>query len=111
MLTTRPASWLRMLQLQDYNEEIQKQSQELKQLNTLKNKLFSVISHDLKAPMYALRNLFDDMQKQNMPAQEIKSLIPDIKNDLNYTVGLMDNLLQWSKSQMQASSVHPEVVM
>jgi len=96
--------------LQDSNEEIQKQSQELKQLNTLKNKLFSVISHDLKAPMYALRNLFDDMQKQNMPAEEIKSLIPDIKNDLNYTVGLMDNLLQWSKSQMQASTVHPQVV-
>lgn len=97
-------------ELQDYNEEIHKQSQELKQLNTLKNKLFSVISHDLKAPMYALRNLFDDMQKQNMPAKEIKSLIPDIKNDLNYTVGLMDNLLQWSKSQMQASTVRPQVV-
>src|SRR5688572_9253367 len=97
-------------ELQNYNEEIQKQSQELKQLNTLKNKLFSVISHDLKAPMYALRNLFDDMQKQNMPAEDIKSLIPDIKNDLNYTVGLMDNLLQWAKSQMQASTVHPQVV-
>jgi len=45
-----------------------------------------------------------------MPAEEIKSLIPDIKNDLNYTVSLMDNLLQWSKSQMQASTVHPQVV-
>ena len=97
-------------ELQAYNEEIQKQSQELKQLNSLKNKLFSVISHDLKAPMYALRNLFDDIQKQNMPAEDVKSLIPDIKNDLNYTVGLMDNLLQWSKSQMQASTVHPQVV-
>jgi len=97
-------------ELQAYNEEIQKQSQELKQLNSLKNKLFSVISHDLKAPMYALRNLFDDIQKQNMPAEDVKALIPDIKNDLNYTVGLMDNLLQWSKSQMQASTVHPQVV-
>jgi signal transduction histidine kinase len=60
--------------------------------------------------MYALRNLFDDIQKQNMPAEDVKLLIPDIKNDLNYTVGLMDNLLQWSKSQMQASTVHPQVV-
>jgi len=90
------------------NEEMQKQAQELNQLNSLKNKLFSVISHDLKAPMYALRNLFDDMQKQDMPAEEIKSLIPDVKNDLNYTVGLMDNLLQWAKSQMQAHTVNPQ---
>jgi two-component system sensor histidine kinase/response regulator len=92
--------------LQKNNGEIQKQAQELDQLNSLKNKLFSVISHDLKAPMYALRNLFDDMQKQNMPAKEIKSLIPDVKNDLNYTVSLMDNLLQWAKSQMQAHTVN-----
>ncbi|WP_276500588.1 sensor histidine kinase [Terrimonas pollutisoli] len=92
--------------LQQNNQEIQKQAEELDQLNSLKNKLFSVISHDLKAPMYALRNLFDDMQKQDMPADEIKELIPDVKNDLNYTVSLMDNLLQWAKSQMQADTVN-----
>lgn len=91
--------------LQKNNEEMQKQAQELDRLNSLKNKLFTVISHDLKAPMYALRNLFDDMQKQDMPAEEIKELIPDVKNDLNYTVSLMDNLLQWAKSQMQAHTV------
>ena len=41
-----------------------------------------------------------------MPAEEIKELIPDVKNDLNYTVSLMDNLLQWAKSQMQAHTVN-----
>lgn len=94
--------------LQKNNQEIQKQAQELDQLNSLKNKLFSVIAHDLKAPMYALRNLFDDIQKQDMPAEEIKELVPDVKNDLNYTVSLMDNLLQWAKSQMQAYTVKAE---
>jgi signal transduction histidine kinase len=94
--------------LQKNNEEIQKQTQELDQLNSLKNKLFSIISHDLKAPMYALRNLFEDIQRQDMPAEEIKELVPDVKNDLNYTVSLMDNLLQWAKSQMQAYTVKAE---
>ena len=94
--------------LQKNNLEIQKQAQELDQLNSLKNKLFSVISHDLKAPMYALRNLFEDIQKQDMPAEEIKELVPDVKNDLNYTVSLMDNLLQWAKSQMQAYTIKAE---
>jgi signal transduction histidine kinase len=94
--------------LQKNNDEMQKQAEELDQLNSLKNKLFSVISHDLKAPMYALRNLFEDMQRQDMPADEIKSLIPDVKNDLNYTVSLMDNLLQWAKSQMQADTINAD---
>ena len=96
--------------LQKNNGEIQKQAEELVQLNSLKSKLFSIISHDLKAPMYALRNLFDDMQKLDMPAEEIKSLIPDVKNDLNYTVSLMDNLLHWAKSQMQAHTVNADVI-
>src|SRR5690606_28097868 len=83
------------------------QTEELSDLNILKNQLFSVIAHDLKSPMYALRNLFRNMQQQDMPAQEIKSMIPDVVNDLNYTTSLMDNLLQWAKSQMNADAVKP----
>lgn len=98
------------LEMQRQSHQLQLQTEELNQLNSLKNRLFSVISHDLKAPMYGLRNLFDNMQKQDMPATEIKALIPDIKNDLNYAVSLMENLLQWAKSQMQAHTVRPQEI-
>lgn len=89
-------------------EQLEKQKTELTELNSIKSKLFSVISHDLKTPMYALRNLFRNMHQQNMPAEEMKNLVPDVLMDLNYTIGLMENLLQWSKTQMQSSSVRPE---
>jgi signal transduction histidine kinase len=89
------------------NAAMQKQAAELQELNSLKSKLFSVISHDLKAPMYALRNLFESIQAQDMPGREIKQMIPEIKKDLNDTVGLMENLLQWSRSQMQADMARP----
>ena len=59
------------LEIQKQSDQLQQQATELDQLNSLKNKLFSVISHDLKAPMYALRNLFENMQSQDMPAEEI----------------------------------------
>ncbi len=100
--------------LQEINEKIEKQKAEIEQkaseldeLNSLKNKLFTVISHDMKTPMYALRNLFRSMQQQNMSGAEIKAIIPDVVNDLNYTTGLMENLLHWVKSQMNASSISP----
>ncbi|HET6993722.1 MAG TPA: HAMP domain-containing sensor histidine kinase, partial [Chitinophagaceae bacterium] len=98
------------IEMQKQAHQLQQQAAELDQLNSLKNKLFSVISHDLKAPMYALRNLFENIQSQDMPAEEIKSLIPDVKQDLNYTVNLMENLLQWAKSQMQSHAVKPQTV-
>lgn len=99
--------------LQETNEKIERQKKEIEEkavelgeLNSLKNKLFSVISHDLKTPMYALRNLFGSMQQSGMSGEEIKSLLPDVVTDLNYTTGLMENLLHWVKSQMSAASIH-----
>ena len=81
------------------------QKKELIEINALKNRLFSVISHDLKSPMYAMRTLFHNMRKYDIPAEEIKTMVPDVVNDLNYTISLMENLLQWSKSQMQTNAV------
>ena len=87
---------------------LEEQTKKLEELNSLKNKLFSVISHDLKAPMYALRNLFQNVQQHDLPGDEIKSMLPEVVNDLNYTTGLMENLLQWAKSQMQANTIFPQ---
>jgi signal transduction histidine kinase len=89
---------------------LKNQAAELTELNSLKNKLFSIISHDLKAPMYALRNLFREVHQNKMTAGELKQTVPDILNDLNYTVGLMDNLLQWAKAQMQSDAVIPQEI-
>ena len=89
---------------------LEEQTRQLTELNSLKNKLFSVIAHDLKAPLYALRNLFRNVQIYDLPGEEIKVLVPEVVNELTYTTGLMENLLQWAKSQMQAEGVKPQVL-
>ncbi len=89
---------------------LERQTEELTELNALKNKLFSVISHDLKAPMYALRNLFRNMQQYDLPAGEIKAMVPEVVNELTYTTSLMENLLQWARSQMQSDAVKPQLI-
>ena len=89
---------------------LEKQTRELTELNALKNKLFGIISHDLKAPMYALRNLFSDIQEQKLSPDYLISVMPEVVKDLNYTTSLMDNLLLWAKTQMQAEIVNPQKV-
>jgi signal transduction histidine kinase len=105
------------LEIQQQQQEIaekaallSKQTEELKESNAIKDKLFSVISHDLKSPMYALRNLFRNMKEYDVPAEDIKNMIPDVVNDLNFTTSLMDNLLQWARSQMQADSIKAQSI-
>jgi signal transduction histidine kinase len=89
---------------------LEQQTIELTELNQVKNKLFSVIAHDLKTPMYALRNVFLSMQHAKVPAKEMKDMLPSIVNEMNYTTSLMENLLQWAKTQMKNSSVQREVL-
>jgi two-component system sensor histidine kinase/response regulator len=42
----------------------------------------------LKAPLYALRNLFRNVQLYDLPGDEIKILVPEVINELTYTTGL-----------------------
>ena len=88
--------------------QLEKKTVELDELNRVKDKLFSIISHDLKSPMYALQNVFTNAKNLDLPAEEIKDMIPEVVNDLNYTTSLIENLLQWAKSQMQSSIVLPQ---
>lgn len=100
-------------QKREINENVvllHKQATELRELNALKNKLFSVIAHDLKSPMYALRNMFMNVVKYDLPAEEVKAIIPEVMHDLNFTTSLMENLLQWAKCQMQSLEVTLEDV-
>ena len=93
------------------NEQLLKQqTEELQRLNSFKGRLFSIIAHDLKSPIYALRNLFRNMQQYDMPAQEIKSMVPEVVGELTYTTSLMENLLVWARSQMRADSIRTQPV-
>lgn len=87
---------------------LEEQAIQLNEVDAFKTRLFSIVSHDLKNPMYALRNLFLEIQDNRVPAGEIKKMVPHIIKDLNYTTGLMDNILHWAKSQMHAGSVIPQ---
>ncbi len=98
------------LELTEKNFLLEEQTEQLAELNTLKNRMFSIISHDLKNPIYSLRNLFRNVQQYDLSGEEIKVLVPDILNDLNYTTSLMENLLQWAKSQMEGSNINPQKI-
>ena len=89
---------------------LEKQTKELTELNALKNKMLGIISHDLKAPLHAIRNLFSDIEQKKISPTILKNLIPEVVNDMNYTVGLMDNLLQWVKTQMQSEIIYLQKV-
>ncbi len=97
-------------EIAENEKQLKMQTEELMLLNAFKGRLFSIIAHDLKSPIYALRNLFRNMQQYDLPAEEIKGMVPEVVNELTYTTSLMENLLLWARSQMQADSIRPQVI-
>lgn len=90
--------------------QLEEKTVQLTNMNAFKTKLFSIISHDLRSPVYALRDLFNNASDGHITPEEVKELIPDAASDLTYTAGLMENLLQWAKSQMQSSDTRPQAL-
>lgn len=92
------------------NAEIRRQNEQLQQLNATKDKFFSIISHDLKGPLNSLTsfsglliNYFDSLSKE-----EIQALAKDLDKSLKNLFALLENLLEWSRSQTGAIEFKPE---
>ncbi len=88
------------LLLLQHQEEMQKRSEELEQLNEVKDKFFSIISHDLRSPINALAGIMDLLDKGAISAEELPVAIKELKTRFHHTRSLMNNLLDWTVLQM-----------
>lgn len=86
--------------IEQQKHAIQVQAENLRQLDQLKTKLFSVISHDLRGPIANLQSLLDMFTKKLMTADEFIMLSDKLKANLNVTQRTLENLLNWALNQM-----------
>jgi signal transduction histidine kinase len=91
------------------NEEISMQAESLENLNLTKDKIFSIISHDLRGPIHQVQQMLNLLEYTFITEGEFKSVIPDLKESVRYTVSLTDNLLHWARNQMEGVQVKPSV--
>jgi len=96
--------------LLEHQDEIKKRSLELQQLNEVKDKFFSIISHDLRSPMNALAGTLDLLDRQRINPEEFAHLTETLRTQFNHTRTLINNLLDWTLLQMDKLKVHPESV-
>ena len=78
-----------------------KEARTLKEVSELKSKLFSVISHDLRGPINNLQSLLEMVTKEYVTQEEFKNISVKLKSSLNISQNTLENLLNWSLSQME----------
>ncbi len=82
------------------NRQITAQKQEVEQLNEVKDRIFSVISHDMRTPVNSLIAFTQLLESGNISPEKMTLYAATLRNNLGYTARLMENLLSWARTQM-----------
>ncbi|MES2004666.1 MAG: tetratricopeptide repeat-containing sensor histidine kinase [Bacteroidota bacterium] len=87
-------------ELKQKNEIIEKNSALLEEDNKTKNKLLSIISHDLRTPLVNTKGVLNLVNQGMVPPEEADRLLQLLETQYLGTTSLLDNLLFWIKGQM-----------
>lgn len=93
-----------------HHDEMEKRSEELERLNQVKDKFFSIISHDLRSPINALSGILDIMSKGGLSQDEFSEQTAELRIRFNHTRTLLNNLLDWTLLQMDKLRLQPSKI-
>ncbi len=85
------------------------QTIELQQLNQLKDRIFSIIAHDLRGPLVNLAQVLKMTTDDIITIDEFKVLAPNLNKDISYTTELLENILHWSRSQLKGYGIDKDL--
>ncbi|WP_040278685.1 tetratricopeptide repeat-containing sensor histidine kinase [Psychroserpens damuponensis] len=83
------------------NREFAQQTKHLEEVNSVKDRLFSIVSHDLKDSISSIKGFIDLLKEDSISREEFYDLVPELSENADSASQLLYNLLNWSKSQMQ----------
>lgn len=107
MVTPREGRVGTLLMFHDISErraaavQLEAQAKELRELSQLKSQILSIIAHDLRSPLAGLSGLLQTLESNAMDTRDFRELLPVVSRNVGDATLLLDNLLRWSKSQLE----------
>jgi len=89
----------------DLEAKVQARTLELTKANQVREKLLSVVSHDIRGPLNSLRGILDVYQQGGFSESEMRSLTGKIEENMSATSMFMDNILLWASNQLRGVKV------
>jgi len=94
-------------QKQQANLMLNRQKEELAKLNTTKDKLFSIVAHDLRSPFQGLKWTMELLEQQDISQADFLQLTKQLKGNVETLSDNLNNLLIWATSQMKGIRPQP----
>lgn len=96
-----------MIRLTRLNAQLGASEEELRRLNAQKDRLFSIISHDLKNPLAGIQGLAEALLEEDELSSDQADMLGVIRDGAVRSYTLMDNLLEWARLQTGDFTARP----
>lgn len=87
--------------------KLKKLNTQLTETNRVKDKLFSIIGHDLKGPVGNIVQLLELISSKELNEEEQELLVNEVKKQTNVTNQTLNDLLTWGQSQLKGVIINP----
>ncbi|MCA0428420.1 MAG: HAMP domain-containing histidine kinase [Bacteroidetes bacterium] len=99
---------MRQIENRKYLKKIEEQNLELNRINKQKDKLFGIVAHDLRSPLIGITSLVEAYISGDLTEQEIEPYFKKLFHNLEHSIEMMDNLLNWTRTQLKTDRLKPE---
>jgi signal transduction histidine kinase len=99
-------SYFKYLQ-SDYNRQLRQQREALAAMNKDKEKLLSIVTHDIRSPLATLEVLLDMFTKGEYPQDLMEDAAAVLHKKVTQLGGALDNVLRWSSRNMKGIRTEP----
>lgn len=95
--------------IDERTSELNRSNSELKQSLEMKDKIFSIIAHDLRSPVASLVQYSELMREKFSDSDNVR-IITELQRLSSASLDLIENLLHWGRQQQRNLNYHPETV-
>lgn len=81
-------------------QELQNRKEELEELNKAKDRVFAIVSHDLRSPLTSVQGVLQVVKDDIIKGDELNNLIAGVDHSLRKNVEVIEDLLTWAKKQL-----------
>lgn len=87
--------------------ELRLKNKELERISAAQQRIISIMAHDVRNPMAAIAGLLELYDQKIIDPQRLPAFIHEISSHLKGTMGLLENLIDWGKMQLQKNAATP----
>lgn len=94
------------LELQEQYRKLKEQEVKLAEANDLKNRIFSVLGHDLRSPLANISSMLKLISAKEITSDELENVLRHLQLETDLSINTLEDILQWSRMQMDNNNVN-----